>query len=599
MSLSTQIKLFQTLQDFLTEEGKIALPSCSEAKPEYPADAPSGRALPRATPEQMGVDSHLLECFCRELSEAPDANAHSLLILRNDHVICEGDFSPYHKDIWHVCHSLSKSFIGTAAGIAVSEGLFHIDDPVVDYFPGSVGLLSRHRLKKLTIRHLLNMTSGISFNELSELVESDWLRGIFSSSLSHEPGTHFEYNSMNSYLLSALVSKTSGEPILEYLRPRLFEPLEFGPIAWEKCPSGVEKGGWGIYAKAEDLAKLGQLYLNLGHWTVGGQDCSILPERWVREATCPQAGDDREDYGYQMWVDRETGYPVMNGMFGQYIALIPPLKMVVVMTAGCPKLFKDTPAYHLLRKYFYSLPSLPDQLPQNPGSLASLRRTLHALHFRRPVPKAPRLQQRKPTISRGARWNSRLPVDDQRRFELSHFLNTTWYFPSNRAGLLPVIVQVMDNQLTCGVRALRMEEAAGGFTLFWEEGDTTLSLPVGCGAAREGSITVAEETFLTSCHAEIKNNEDDEAILCIKVCLLEHSSFRVLKLKRVGENLHLRLEEHPQISAALEMAMRRKGDGLAELGSGGASFGGFVRSNELLHYRITQFFSPEITGKPT
>ena len=597
MSLSTQLKLLNSVREFLTDEGKIALPSCSESKPDYPFGTPMGQALPRCTPEEAGLDSHMLESFVRELAASPDANAHSLLILRKGHVVCEGYFSPYHKGLWHVCHSLSKSFVGTATGIALSEGLFHMDDSVIDYFPDSVGLFGRRRIKGLTVRHLLNMTSGITFNELSELVEPEWVKGILSSSLAHEPGTHFDYNSMNSYLLAALVGKTSGESVMDYLRPRLFTPLQFGPISWEKCPSGIEKGGWGIYATIEDLAKLGQLYLNLGHWNVGGVDKEILTERWVREATSRQAGNEEESYGYQMWVDHKTGYPTMSGMFGQFIAMIPPLDMVVVLMAGCPKLFGDTPAYQLMKRHFFGIQSLPHTLPANPSSLSSLQRTLHSLRFRTPVFSEKRLVQHKNTIARGTRWNSRLPRKTKVPPLYDHFLNTTWRFSQNRAGLLPVVVQIMDNNLTTGVRALRIEEREDGLLLFWEEDQTTLCIPIGMDTPLDGKIHIGRESFLTACCAEIKKDEDDRPVLRIEVCLTEHSSFRIIKLRRKADHVRLCLEEQPQISAALEMAMSRKKDGISELPYNNSAIDDLIKNNDFFHFRIAQLFSPEVIGE--
>ncbi len=600
MALSTQLKLLGSVREFLMEEGKILLPSNAEPKPIYPQQAPRGSQLPRRTPEEVGLESQFLENFVRELAATPDSNIHSLLIMRDGAVVCEADFSPYRKDIWHVCHSVSKSLIGTTVGIAMREGLFDINDPLVDHYGSQMGLWGRMRSKNMTVRHLLNMTSGIGFNEVSQMLEPDWVKGIFSTSLSHEPGSHFAYNSMNSFLLADLIVRTSGESLTDYLKPRLFEPLGFGPISWEKSPSGVEKGGWGLYALPEDMAKLGQLYLNQGRWIVDGSTMQVLPESWVQEATKLQAGNENDGYGYQMWVDPETGYPTMNGMFGQYVALIPLLNICLVMTAGCPRLLQQSPTFQLLRRYFYTISALPSTLPANPKALASLRRTVSSLHFRRPaaMPNPPALRVQKPGMARAVRWNSRPLHQPCPAEEWREFTGSTWKFSQNRAGLLPVIVQAMNNNFSSGISALRIEKTQEGLLLFWEENEYTQCLPVGLGRYLDGQIRMGEESFLTACQAEFRPDEDGNAVMCVELCLTEHSSSRLIKLQTIGENLRLRLDETPQISAALEMALHRKEGGISEIAGGGPALSNLVKSHDFLQFRVSQLCAPEILGIP-
>ncbi len=598
MSISTQIKLLNSFWELLTDDKKLILPSSCEPKPSFPKMPVLGIPLPRCTPEETGLDSHMLENFVRDVAQNPVISAHSLLILCKGKLICEGYFSPYQRDIWHVAHSLSKTFTGTAVGLALREGLFQLDDPVTEYFPEQVGLLGRLRLKGLTVRHLLNMTSGISFSEINVLVESDWIKGIFSSSLNHEPGATFDYNSLNSYLLAALVVRTCGKTLMEYLKPRLFEPLGFGPVAWEKGHGGIEKGGWGLYIMPEDLAKLGQLYLNKGRWLVEGETRQILPESWVNEAIQCQAGSGREGYGYHLWVDEESENPTMNGMFGQFVTLVPQSDICIVMTAGCPVVFHDSPAYQLIQQYFYKLPPLSDALPPNPRALSNLSGSLQALRFGHPLPSLNRTPVCRRLRSEKTRWNQRplrssTPLCDG----YDAFLGTTWKFAPNRAGLLPLVVQAMDNNFTSGIVALRLERQNDHLMLFWEEREATLCLPLGIHREEKGEICICEESFITACRANIKQNEDGEDILCIEIFLLEHSSMRLIKLRRQGDNLLLQLEERPNLSDALEIALSRKGEGLAEMGGGGA-IGGFIKNDEYLRYRIAQFCTPKVLGTP-
>ncbi len=616
MPLSTQMKLMYAMREILLGDGRFALPQTGEAKPSFPAGPPPLQ-LPRTTPENVGIDSALLEAFYRDISGLPQANAHALLVLRHGQVASEGYWSPFRKSIWHITHSLCKSFTGTAVGIAIEEGLFTLDDSVAGFFPDKLPLLSSRRMRQVTVRHLLTMTSGISYNEISEAVDEDWLQGIFSSPLASAPGERFVYNSMNSYLLSALIHRISGQSLLDYLAERLFEPMGFGPIAWERSPQGESKGGWGMYAMVEDLAKLGLLYQQKGRWQLpDGTERQLLPAGWVEEATSLQAsGEGGQNYGYHLWIDSEDGNYIMNGMFGQYVTCIPGQGITLVMTAGNPTIFTDSPAYDLMRRYFYSLPSLPDAIPENKCAAEALRRTLASLRFRQsakapPAHKAPGAAPPRPLhrLPVGAgRWgiarNPRPQAGPSGQNEelmpgIDAFCGITWRFARNRAGLLPIIVQMMDNRFSGGVKAVRMEREPDGLGLFWEEGGGTIWLPVGFEKPLERKIIVDGNSYpvATSCH--IRQNEDNEDVLIVEVCLLEHSSFRLLKfIRRANDELLLRMDEQPQLRLALEtIAQQVESTGAAKKGRD--SFGERLRSNEYLHFRVMQLCAPELNGLP-
>ncbi|MGD9559335.1 MAG: serine hydrolase domain-containing protein [Oscillospiraceae bacterium] len=596
MAFSTQMKMLRAVREILLGDGRNALPAGNQPKPSF---SPGRRAvpLPRSTPEAEGLSSGMLAGFYRAVAAAPQANPHALLVLRHGRVVSEGYFAPFRADVWHVTHSLCKSFIGAAVGLAIEEGLFTLEDKIVDYFPAEQPLIPQKHMKDITVRHLLTMTSGITYNEVSEAVDTQWLKGIFSSPVAFPPGERFVYNSMNSYLLSALICAASGTSVVDYLTPRLFRPMGFGPVGWEKSPTGQEKGGWGMYLMVEDMAKFGQLFLQGGRWQCGGKMRQLLPEHWVRQCTRRHAtGDAGECYGMHLWLDGDDDAFIMNGMFGQYITVIPRLDIVIAMTAGNPRLFTDSPAYHLMRSTFYTLPALPSSLPQNPVAHSALAATLRQLRFRRPVPEAPRPVRPK---TRAKRWRAARGIAQPALLpQLSVFCGTTWHFGPNRGGILPIIIQAMNNNFTAGLSSLRLEQNPTHLTLVWQEGPHAVTLPVGVDTALTSRLQAGREDFLIACSAELRCDEEGEPVLCVEVCFLEHSSCRLLKLRRQPAGaLLLQIDEQPQFSVAIESVINQ-GNATGAAPQKPGSFGELLRNSDYLNHRITQLCTPSLLGRP-
>lgn len=255
------------------QTGKISRVDFVPQKPHF-RSTPEAQPFPRATPESQGVSSaHVLEYF-RALANDAEANPHQAMILRHGRVIAECSFAPYRPGMWHITHSLCKAVTGMAVGIAVREGILDIHEKLGDIFPQYVGLLARLSRKDVTIENLLDMTSGVDFSEAGAISGNEWRASYMTAPFKFEPGTKFDYNSMNSYMLSAAIQEKTGLAMSEYLRPRLFEPLGIDEVFWEKCPQGVTKGGWGMFLRPEDACKLGQLYLQGGRWN--GRE--IVPE---------------------------------------------------------------------------------------------------------------------------------------------------------------------------------------------------------------------------------------------------------------------------------------------------------------------------------
>ncbi len=299
-------------------------------------------SLKRSTPEEQGIASkamlNFLEALEKETQLKTGHELHSIMILRHGYVVCEGWWAPYRKSVPHKLFSLSKSFTSTAVGLAVQEGIIGLEDSVMSFFPEAAPEIIGENLAAMNIRHLLTMSAGHSKDTLEALYESgdgNWVRAFLALPVENKPGTHFLYNSGATYMLSAIIQKTTGKTLLEYLQPRFFEPLSIEGATWESCPRGINTGGFGLNLRTEDIARLGQLYLQKGLW----DGKRILPEAWVEEATKLQIANGanpenewEQGYGYQFWRCRHGMYRG-DGAFGQFCVVMPE-KEVVIATTG-------------------------------------------------------------------------------------------------------------------------------------------------------------------------------------------------------------------------------------------------------------------------
>lgn len=599
MAIIGQARLLKAFGDMLIGDPAKALSGGGTLKADFPTEFEM-EYLPRSTPEEEGMSSDWIADFLAELSAAPYGNVHDFSLMRHGKIISEGEFAPYKKNIWHVTHSLCKSFTGTAVGFALGEKLFSLEDSVVDYFGDKIGRFSSKKWKEVTIRHLLTMSSGIVFNEISQALDTDWLKAIFSTDPAFRPGTRFVYNSINTYVLSALVCRTSGETLTNYLQKRLFTPLGFGPVFFETSAEGIEKGGWGMYVMPEDMAKLGQLYLQKGCWNIDGKMKQILPKAWVRQATKSQIPtDSNENYGYHFWVDEKLNAFLASGMFGQYIIVFPKLDVVLTFTSGNPNLFAASATYNVVEKFFTNL-TLADTLPADPFELANLQKITSNLVFQRHIivdetKTKPKASKNTPKIQKSL--EHRLSSSDQK--EIKKFCGTTWKFSENRGGLLPAIAQCMNFNMSAGVKAIRFEEIDGSLTLFWEEGENTISFPIGFDSPKEGMARIREQNFIISSIGKIAYDEDDYTVLKVLVCPLELTSARIIKFRIVEENILLDMDEIPQFSVAIASAMRQNSStGKNDSQSSSNPFARLGLVQDFITFKIDQICTPHIIGTP-
>jgi CubicO group peptidase (beta-lactamase class C family) len=304
--------------------------------------AQTNPAFLRSTPEMEGVASEGIQQFVNAFGNS-NQELHSFMMLRHGKVIAETWLSPYRPDLTHTMYSVSKSFTATAIGFAVSEHRLTVDDKVISFFPNDLPTTISPYLAELRIRDLLTMSAGHDPEPTGAIItgDSNWVKSFLATPIVHQPGSQFLYNSACTYMLSAIIQKISGEKLIDYLKPRLFQPLDITDIDWEVDPRGINVGGWGFRIKTEDMAKFGQMFLQNGMWK-GRQ---VVPASWVNDASTlkiiqhpnlPQTKRDSSDweqgYCYQMWRCKNNAYRG-DGAFGQYIIVMPDQDAVVVITS--------------------------------------------------------------------------------------------------------------------------------------------------------------------------------------------------------------------------------------------------------------------------
>lgn len=280
------------------------------------------------------------------LNSIKKQNLHVLnIVIRKDgNIITKHDFVEEKPTLlW----SASKTFVSMAIGIAEHEGYFSIEDPIINFFrpDGQIN----DNLKNLRIRDLLCMGTGHRNCPVSKALEKeeslDNIESLFfSEPFVDAPGTRFKYDNSATYMLSKLITRCSGLSLRDYLNPRIFSPLGIDNPQWLSDSGGVSFGCSGLYLTAQDLSKFGQLLLNHGSW----DGKSLIPPGYIQDATKPQIStadfnepfateDYRQGYGYQIWMNRYPGTYRVDGLYGQYIIVIPDKNAVVTYISNEPQ----------------------------------------------------------------------------------------------------------------------------------------------------------------------------------------------------------------------------------------------------------------------
>jgi CubicO group peptidase (beta-lactamase class C family) len=557
------------------ETGEISKVDFKPQKPAFNAFSnPEETFLERRTPESQGVSSAFFTALIRELNEDPECKMHKIMFLRHGYVIAECAYAPFSMDTWHVTYSMCKSIVGMAIGILIDEEKLTLDTRLTDILKGPLNLFK----KPITVRQLLNMTSGAEFNEVGAISGNDWRKSFLESALKFEPGSKFEYNSMNTYMLSAIVTELTGVSLFDFCKERIFDPMGIKRVFWESCPQSITKGGWGLFMRAEDMAKLGQLYLQKGQWN-GRQ---IVPESWVTESTTWQVEtgkDDNKHYGYQLWInDDRPGSFAYNGMLGQNVFVYPDIDMVVVTNAGNADIFQaSTMAVKIRERMKNDIQVSDEPLPEDNASLDQLKKLCKSISGRSssfPFIASGGWRDKAIRMSKGSPRNSVARVRQTRKsFEQTVYafnsrvenqllvrwlrkLNGNVYeLEKGGVGIFPLMMQLVHNNFTDGMKKVgfRLLED-NSFYIDIYEGENIYKLRCGFGGKTYVSdINMHTENYKVALKSTCTRDEYNRLVIRNDIHFLEEACLRSLNVYFEDLNrIEIRMTETPGTDMLME-----------------------------------------------
>ncbi len=491
---------------------------------------------PEVTPESEGVSSLYIRDFLNDLQKL-SCDLHHFLMLRHGKVIAEASFSPYLKETWHSQHGIAKSITNLAVGMLVDEGKLSPGTKLTEIFGSRISFLNSLKLKNISVYDLLTMSSGSTFNESGIHSGNDWLSMFFDAPLHFEPGCRFEYDSMNSYVLSAAVTALKGIPMDDYLKPRLFEPLGIRNYIWEKCPRGITKGGWGLTMYPEDVAKIGQLYMKKGVYG----DKRIISDAWMEKSLEKRFEfEDSPGYGYgcQVIVGAKPGDIMFSGMMLQECFVFSQNDIVIVINAGGDD-NKEESLNDLVSSYFGDVYNPPAFLVDNPSSKKKLDDLLSSFS-KRAV---------KVTRKRGG-WkkkSSQYPADLSFEKMSACIHGLSYVLDTKGCSFMPHFLQYMQNNRTSGLSEISFEKDKKGLVIHMKEEDRTNDLLVAHDKDRYSVMSFKGEQYIVSGIAQFAKDEDNDLCLKAEASFIEGECRRYVRIffKNDFENIKIEFTETP------------------------------------------------------
>ena len=562
-------------------------------KPIYPdtSEKPAFRSsairqpFVRCQPEDVGVSSGRIASFLSEIAEDETLNMHSILILKDGKMITEAVFADQSTHIWKYTFSACKSITAIAIGFLYDEGLLLVEEKLTDLFEDAIPPLTRLAIRELTVEHLLTMTTGASFNEVMAMTDPDWIKEYFSGTFA--PGS-FLYNSLNSYILSAIVEKKTGQHLSEYLKPRLFDPLGIDNYFWEKCPRGIDKGGWGLYMLPEDMAKIGQLVMQRGVW----KGHRLLSEEWINRSTTKHADaaavSKLFDYGYQTWVGRSADSFLFNGMLGQNVLGFRNSGVLLVSHGGNAEMFQTGNYFTLAHKYF----SDADALLSDAGEENRLPAVLRAIREYPVAPSEPvKAKRRFPLFAKKSRSTSPAASLPKECDLLSGVTFTSEDENAPALCLMPVIWQSVQNSYSSGMRSLSFLKSDAAFYMTYAEAEESYLLRIGFGYPADTDLTIGGKPYRVRTLGKFVRDEDDIPLLSLRITFAETPLTRLIKLYYTGIRPHIQQSERPGSDFILLMTMTMKNELTAA-----PIIGGTLNKvdNEYIKYKVNRRFAPDV-----
>ena len=509
----TLLKLFLSLAR-TKEATKPAILLDEPQKSKVLSKNPSTK-LERCTPEEVGIKKEYIDSFIHEVESDSSVFMNRFMMAKDNKVIYEYAKHPYDLNTWNASFSLTKTTVGLAIGMLIEDGLLSLNDNAFKILLPKNAASSNYN-KSITIRNLLMMSTGCKFNEAYTAASKKWVKDFFNTSNKFKPGTSFDYNSLNTYILSAIVKKVSKKSLSHFLKERLFDPLGIKDFYYSLSPEKIEQGGWGLYITPEDMVKLGLLFINKGVW----EGKRIINEEWLNEMSHVQikaqgSSFNGYNYGYQMWANDAHDIAVFNGMFDQDIVIC--RKTGVVLIWCC----SNCDAFHTSNIFRYAEHYFAEEIKE---------------HFRYvPAPEYKDLEND----------TSLYPLYTKR-------LRGNTFYPTTKnavsTSILPLLLQTTMNTFAEGLNSINFEDKDGEYTCKFHEGkDKEFTIKYNFGEGIRQTINLYGNEYEVSVDAKMRRTDDDTPYLLIRIFFLEFSTRRYIKvlLTRKKSECFLKLSEYP------------------------------------------------------
>ncbi|MBQ2846636.1 MAG: serine hydrolase [Clostridia bacterium] len=482
------------------------------------------KSIPNADfPEQVGISSNEIEAFIKDI-EASGIEAHSMKIIRHGKTAFECYRHPYNSETPHIMYSVSKSFTSVAMGFAIDEGLVKLDTKVIDIFPEYRPKKYDDNLEKMTVYHLLTMTAGKDVSLISDKTKGDWVGQFFSSRWGFAPGEGWKYISENTYMCCAIIKRLTGMGVIDYLKPKLFEPLGITrrPF-WESDPEGLEAGGWGLFITTDELARF-TLCLHQGGVYDGVQ---VIPAWYVEEATKKQVENpqysDRDaccGYGYFFWLNDLKNSYRSDGMFSQFGISFADYDAVLAFT--CSEVFEQKARDCIFRHFPHMFIDECETEPEDAVKELSLLPLS-------PIEAAPRSVLEEFVAGKIIHFGKNL-ILNAAGWPVSMLPMAVVYMSANRAGNIDnVILEFNENECT----------------MTWDEGKEHNTVVCGMdGKERYSKIRLGEIKFTAVSSAAWRS----DSVLEIRMRPLESICERRITLEFKGQNVTLTPSSSPPLS---------------------------------------------------
>lgn len=517
-----------------TKASTIPLIEMTSFKPKYNFEINSTR-LERRAPENEGIESELILDLLKKLKSDRSVKLHSITIARNGRIICEAVLGAQRLDVWKHSFSACKSVTSLAVGMLIDDGVLSLDEKITNIFKDETTPIIKIKLKDLCVEDLLTMRSTVTFAEGESMTDADWVKAFLASPTKGTIGETFKYNSLNTYMLSAIVTKKTGKTLSDFLAERLFEPLGIKDYYWEKCPKGIDKGGWGLYIRPEDFIKIGTLIISGG---VYGEK-RLISEEYVNMATTKhvdiQNESERYDYGYQIWVDKHRDAFLFNGMLGQNLLGYKNNGIVVLANAGNSEMFQQGNFFEYLNNAFDR--EFSQTLESSPSSYKVLCDYIDSLSWYNNQPKKkPFSAKIKGLFVRPKPAVNHFNYLDKKSFDINDGENKA-------VGILPLVIQSVENCYSQGFDGLSFQRSNDGKPeMIYRETDTEYTIPLGFNTPEIFNLQYRSDNFLIASSAKFTKNEDDDEVFVIRLDFLETPSSRIIKIYQVDDKT-IRVEQ--------------------------------------------------------